>query len=297
MRIQGELLKLGVGVSATTVATVLRSSGLGPAPRRLGPSWSEFLRAQAHSMLGGDLSAALADSSAAGKDGLEGSAPEPIRSARDGSGGQVEADDNLSPVNAAEARHAYQPPPARNRSARPLPLPTTRAPLRLQPPHRSHARDGPPRAGPRSCPTAECFSRHVTAVAGRAPCPHQPRVRRIGRLPRPSAPRRQRNRSTRTPSRRFEPTFFTPHAGLVPAFLGGVVERPDGVLDAVWTCVLEHEVEVPKPARALRGDPRIDETGSPRRDLGKRFPLNIASKSSTRRPKAGCHSDDVAVSQ
>src|SRR6266511_3582282 len=143
MRIQGELLKLGVGVSATTVATVLRSSGLGPAPRRLGPSWSEFLRAQAHSMLGGDLSAALADSSAAGKDGLEGSAPEPIRSARDGSGGQVEADDNLSPVNAAEARHAYQPPPARNRSARPLPLPTTRAPLRLQPPHRSHARDGP----------------------------------------------------------------------------------------------------------------------------------------------------------
>ena len=30
MRIQGELLKLGISVSATTVATVLRASGLGP---------------------------------------------------------------------------------------------------------------------------------------------------------------------------------------------------------------------------------------------------------------------------
>jgi hypothetical protein len=55
MRIQGELLKLGIGVSPTTIAAVLRSSGLGPAPRRIGPSWSEFLRAQAHSMLGGGL--------------------------------------------------------------------------------------------------------------------------------------------------------------------------------------------------------------------------------------------------
>jgi hypothetical protein len=55
MRIQGELLKLGINVSATTVATVLRVSGLGPAPRRIGPSWSEFLRAQAQSMLGAGL--------------------------------------------------------------------------------------------------------------------------------------------------------------------------------------------------------------------------------------------------
>jgi putative transposase len=37
MRIQGELLKLGIDVSATTVVTVLRVSGLGPAPRRIGP--------------------------------------------------------------------------------------------------------------------------------------------------------------------------------------------------------------------------------------------------------------------
>ena len=51
MRIEGELLKLGIGVSATTIATVLCRSGLGPAPRRLGPSWSEFLRAQAYGLL------------------------------------------------------------------------------------------------------------------------------------------------------------------------------------------------------------------------------------------------------
>jgi hypothetical protein len=55
MRIRGELLKLEINVSATTVATALRLSGLGPAPRRIGPSWSEFLRAQAQSMLGADL--------------------------------------------------------------------------------------------------------------------------------------------------------------------------------------------------------------------------------------------------
>ena len=72
MRIQGELLKLGVSVSATTIATVLRGSGLGPAPRRIGPSWSEFLRAQAQSMFSGDLHSGM------GAD-LEGDAPEPRR--------------------------------------------------------------------------------------------------------------------------------------------------------------------------------------------------------------------------
>ena len=150
MRIEGELLKLAISVSATTVATVLRRSGLGPAPRRIGPTWSQFLRAQAQSMLGGDLSSALAESSAAGDDGLRGSAAEPSQPARDGSGGQGEADDSLSPVDAAEPRHAYQPQSAQSRSALPLALPAARAPLRLQPSHRSHARDGPPGAGPPS---------------------------------------------------------------------------------------------------------------------------------------------------
>jgi putative transposase len=69
MRIEGELLKLGISVSATTIATVLRRSGLGPAPRRIGPSWSELLRAQAHGMLAGGVSDAV------GEDGVDRDAP------------------------------------------------------------------------------------------------------------------------------------------------------------------------------------------------------------------------------
>jgi hypothetical protein len=42
----GELLKLGIRVSATSIRTVLRREGLGPAPRRAGHSWSEFLQAK-----------------------------------------------------------------------------------------------------------------------------------------------------------------------------------------------------------------------------------------------------------
>jgi hypothetical protein len=55
LRIQGELLKLRVRVSATAIRSVLRRCGLGPAPRRSGPSWSEFLRTQAHSILAFDF--------------------------------------------------------------------------------------------------------------------------------------------------------------------------------------------------------------------------------------------------
>ncbi len=51
LRIRGELLKLGADVSATTIATVLRQSGLGPAPRRIGPTWRQFLRLQAYGLL------------------------------------------------------------------------------------------------------------------------------------------------------------------------------------------------------------------------------------------------------
>ncbi|HEV8420523.1 MAG TPA: helix-turn-helix domain-containing protein, partial [Actinomycetota bacterium] len=52
LRIKGELLKLGITVSATTIANVLRRGGLGPAPRRIGPTWPQFLRAQALAILG-----------------------------------------------------------------------------------------------------------------------------------------------------------------------------------------------------------------------------------------------------
>ena len=47
LRIVGEARKLGVAVSATSVRSILRSHRLGPAPRRGGRSWVEFLRAQA----------------------------------------------------------------------------------------------------------------------------------------------------------------------------------------------------------------------------------------------------------
>jgi transposase InsO family protein len=55
LRIRGELAKLGIRVSATRIRTLLRRSGLGPAPRRDGPTWSEFLRAQARGILAVDF--------------------------------------------------------------------------------------------------------------------------------------------------------------------------------------------------------------------------------------------------
>jgi transposase len=55
IRIQGELRKLGIGVGASTVRRILRRRGLGPAPRRAGPTWSEFLRQQARGVLACDF--------------------------------------------------------------------------------------------------------------------------------------------------------------------------------------------------------------------------------------------------
>jgi len=54
-RIRGELLKLGVRVSATTDRSVMLRGGLDPAPRRGGPTWSEFLRSQATGILACDF--------------------------------------------------------------------------------------------------------------------------------------------------------------------------------------------------------------------------------------------------
>src|SRR2546427_8282218 len=47
LRICDECAKLGMRVSATSVRNILRRKGLGPAPRRSGPTWGEFLRSQA----------------------------------------------------------------------------------------------------------------------------------------------------------------------------------------------------------------------------------------------------------
>ena len=51
----GELKGLGVVVSATTVKKVLREHQLGPAGTRRGPSWRDFLRAQATSIMAVDF--------------------------------------------------------------------------------------------------------------------------------------------------------------------------------------------------------------------------------------------------
>lgn len=54
-RIHGELVRLGYRVAPSTVWEMLRVAGIGPAPRRSGPSWSEFLRAHARTILACDL--------------------------------------------------------------------------------------------------------------------------------------------------------------------------------------------------------------------------------------------------
>ena len=54
-RIQGELVGLGHSVAASTVWKILKEAGLDPAPRRTGPTWRQFLSAQAHAILAVDF--------------------------------------------------------------------------------------------------------------------------------------------------------------------------------------------------------------------------------------------------
>src|SRR6266498_2111460 len=54
-RIHGELAGLGVKVAASTVWEILKANGIDPAPRRTGPTWSQFLRSQADAILACDF--------------------------------------------------------------------------------------------------------------------------------------------------------------------------------------------------------------------------------------------------
>jgi len=55
IRIKGELAKLGIQISATTIRNLLRTARLCPAPRRTGPTWTQFLRAQAQGVIACDF--------------------------------------------------------------------------------------------------------------------------------------------------------------------------------------------------------------------------------------------------
>ncbi len=54
-RLKGELLRLGVRVSATAIRSTLRRHGLGPAPRRTTTTWRRFLRQQAAGIISCDF--------------------------------------------------------------------------------------------------------------------------------------------------------------------------------------------------------------------------------------------------
>jgi putative transposase len=54
-RIHGELAGLGHQIGASTVWAILHRAGIDPSPRRAGPTWPQFLRAQAQGILACDL--------------------------------------------------------------------------------------------------------------------------------------------------------------------------------------------------------------------------------------------------
>jgi transposase len=54
-RVQGELVRLGHRIAASTVWQILHNAGIDPAPRRSGPTWRQFLTSQAKAVLAGDF--------------------------------------------------------------------------------------------------------------------------------------------------------------------------------------------------------------------------------------------------
>jgi putative transposase len=54
-RVQGELVRLGHPIAASTAWQILHATGIDPAPRRTGPTWKQFLTAQARGLLAVDF--------------------------------------------------------------------------------------------------------------------------------------------------------------------------------------------------------------------------------------------------
>jgi transposase InsO family protein len=54
-RIQGELARLGHRIAPSTVWQILHAAGIDPAPRRSGPTWTQFLTQQAEGILAVDF--------------------------------------------------------------------------------------------------------------------------------------------------------------------------------------------------------------------------------------------------
>jgi len=137
LRIKGELLKLGIRVSATTIATVLRRGGLGPAPRRIGPTWGEFLRAQALAILSAGSSASDSEDRARRESGPAPAAPDVAE--------PLPADQApRPPAPAGRDPTGDQPEPAREEPCDP----GLRGPVRIEVAHRCPPGGGRPRDGP-----------------------------------------------------------------------------------------------------------------------------------------------------
>ncbi len=54
-RVHGELVGLNYRVAASTVWSILHKAGIDPSPQRRGPTWREFLHAQAHQVIACDF--------------------------------------------------------------------------------------------------------------------------------------------------------------------------------------------------------------------------------------------------
>jgi hypothetical protein len=53
--VQGELVRLGHQIAASTVRQILHNAGIDPAPRRAGPTWKQFLTTQARGIVAVDF--------------------------------------------------------------------------------------------------------------------------------------------------------------------------------------------------------------------------------------------------